>query len=227
MAPPSNVHFSSSPAVPSFSSTGTQTTQAVRPQATVVSLLQNGIPGIQYTYVDPDDQFQKYLIVLVQTPSGTDPLDPPDYNARLTDQGKILELTIPVSGVLNDPALLVHKNASWMQEGGPTKYENRKQVRLGGLGPAIAEAKTHFLGMPFHTIWRCPLSQVADEIIGSYSITNFPAAANMVGQRHYPVLVEFKLKTVEQSVKRTADVNTACWPDEDNSTRKRVRRSEP
>ena len=48
--------------------------------ASVVSLVQSGIPGIQYTYVDPDTQFQKYLIVLVQAPSGTDPLAPPDYS---------------------------------------------------------------------------------------------------------------------------------------------------
>ena len=78
----------------------------------VVSLLQSGIPGIQYAYVDPDVQFQKFLIVLIQAPSGTDPLDPPDYNARLTEQGKFLELTIPVCQELSNAELLVHKNAS-------------------------------------------------------------------------------------------------------------------
>ena len=90
--------------------------------ASVVSLVQSGIPGIQYTYVDPDTQFQKYLIVLVQAPSGTDPLAPPDYNARITDQGKFLELTIPVCAELGNVDLLVHRNASWMQEGGSRKY---------------------------------------------------------------------------------------------------------
>ena len=194
-----------------------------------MSLVESGIPGIQYTYVDPDTQFQKYLIVLVQAPSGTDPLAPPDYNARLTEQGKFLELTIPVCSELSNAELLVHRNASWMQEGGARKYENRKQVRLGGLGPAIAVANTHFRGQPWCMVWKIPLSQVCDEIIGNYSITNFPTIANMVGQKHYPVVIEFKLKTVEQTVKRHAEVNAGVWQsddEEENRPRKKAR-SEP
>ena len=197
--------------------------------ASVVSLVQSGIPGIQYTYVDPDTQFQKYLIVLVQAPSGTDPLAPPDYNARITDQGKFLELTIPVCAELGNADLLVHKQASWMQEGGARKYENRKQVRLGGLGPAIAVANTHFRGQPWCMVWKIPLSQVCDEIIGNYSITNFPANPNMAGQKHYPVVIEFKLKTNEQTVKRHAEVNAGVWQsddEEENHSSKRAR-SEP
>ena len=183
-------------------------------RGSVVSLVQNGIPGIQYTYIDPDTQFQKYLVVLVQAPSGTDPLDPPDFNARLTDNGNSLELTIPVCEELSKAELIVHKNAAWMQEGGPRMYENRKQVRLGGLGPAIAVANSHFHGQPWYTVWKVPLSQVCDDIIGnSYSITNFPASSNVVGHKHYPIVVEFKMKTVEQTVKRHAEVNATVWAD--------------
>ena len=63
-------------------------------------------------------------------------------------------------------------------------------------------------------MWKVPLSQVCDDIIGnSYSITNFLAASNVVGQKHYPIVVEFKMKTVEQTVKRHAEVNTTVWAD--------------
>ena len=106
-----------------------------------MSLVQNGIPGIQYTYINPDTQFQKYLVVLVQAPSGTDPLDPPDFNARLTDNGNSLELTIPICEELSKAELIVYKNAAWMQEGGPLKYENCKQVRLGAVGTSHCSSK--------------------------------------------------------------------------------------
>ena len=184
-----------------------------------VSALSSGVPGLTYTFVDPDVQFQKYLIVLIQAPSGTDPLSPPNYNARLTGNGKFLDVTIPVSPVLANAELLVHKNTSWMKEGSGTQslrgYDNRKHVRLGGLGPAIAVSNTHFNSQPWSTVWRVPLSQICDEIIGNYSITNFPAPPNQLGQRYYPVMVEFKLKTVEQTVKKEAEVNFGVWSDSD------------
>ena len=72
-----------------------------------VSALSSGVPGLTYTFVDPDVQFQKYLIVLIQAPSGTDPLSPPNYNARLAGNGKFLDVTIPVSSVLSNAELLV------------------------------------------------------------------------------------------------------------------------
>ena len=92
-------------------------------------------------------------------------------------------------------------------------YENRRQTRLGGLGPAIAQINSHFQGQTWKTTWRVPLSEKCDEVIGNYSINNFPTYANEANQFYYPVLVEFKLKTVEQSVKKEAAINFGVWED--------------
>ena len=86
-----------------------------------------------------------------------------------------------------------------------------KQTRLGGLGPAIAQINTYLSGQPWTTLWKLPLNEPCEEIVGNYSITNFPAKANSNGQKHYPVLVEFKMKTVEQSVKQEDTINATCW----------------
>ena len=100
-------------------------------------LLEVGYPGIQYTIVDPGNQYQKYLIVKIQCPSGTDPLMPPNFNARLQDGGITLEMTVPVTDIFSNTNLLVHRNATWMRDG--DSYENARQTMLGGLGPAIAQ----------------------------------------------------------------------------------------
>ena len=50
-----------------------------------------------------------------------------------------------------------------------------------------------------------------------YSITNFPVSSNVVGHKHYPVVVEFKMKTVEQTVKRHAEVNATVWAEDSSS----------
>ena len=107
-------------------------------------MIEGGVSGIQYSIVDPDVQYQKFLIVVIQALSGTDPLRPPMYNPRLTDGGTVLEVSIPVSEVFSKANLLVHRNATWMMDD-VGYYENRKQTRLGGLGPAIAQANSHFL----------------------------------------------------------------------------------
>ena len=155
------------------------------------------------------------MIVLVQALSGTDPLRPPNFNPRLVGGGKFLELSVPVSRVLRDADLLVNRNASWMSSSvGP--YENTKQTRLGGLGPAIAQVNTHFQGQDWFTTWKIPLAEVCDEIVDNYSICNFRTSANRAGQRFYPVLVEFKLKAIEQSVKKEAKINCGVWLDSDS-----------
>ena len=181
-----------------------------------VRLLTSGIPGLQYVIVDPDAQYQKFEIVLFQAPSGTDPRHPPDFNARLTDHGKVLKVSISVTPVLADKALLVDKKASWMRDesgGGWYSYENRKQTRLGGLGPTIAQINSFFCNQPWRTAWKIPLSEVCDEIIGGYSICNFPPQHTYGPTAHqfYPVIVEFKLKTVEQSVKWETKITAGLW----------------
>ena len=178
-------------------------------------LLEAGYPGIQYHIVDPSNQYQKYLIVKVQCPSGTDPLTPPNFNARLQDGGHILEMTVPVTDIFANTNLLVHRNATWMRDG--DSYENARQTRLGGLGPAIAQIKTYFHGQPWSTVWRLPLAEPCDEIVGNYAITNFPVRSNRSSQKFYPVVAQFKLKTIEQTVKREARINTGVWESDSGS----------
>ena len=107
-------------------------------------------------------------------PSGINPLAPPNFNQRLSESNTVLEIDVPVTHVLSSSALLLHKNASWMS--GTGSYDNQKQTRLGGLGPAIAQVNTYLKGQPWRTTWSLPLSQPCNEIVGNYAITNFPAA---------------------------------------------------
>ena len=87
---------------------------------------------------------------------------------------------MPVTPVLSEANLLVNKKASWMVEGmhGGGWYDNRKQTLLGGLGPAIAQINTFFYGHLWTTLWKVPFAEVCDEIVGNYSITNFPPHSN-------------------------------------------------
>ena len=206
-------------AVPGASTVSASTQTTVRPSSAAVPaaalLIESGYAGIQYALIDPSNQYQKYLIVKIQAPSGTDPLNPPNFNAVLIEGGRTLELTVPVSSVFSDANLLVHRNATWMNEA--VDYETYKQTRLGGLGPAIAQVNTYFSGQPWSTVWRLPLAEPCEVIVGNYSITNFPTRSNFAGQKFYPVVVEFKLKTVEQSVKGEARINTGVWKSDDES----------
>ena len=180
-------------------------------------LIEAGYPGISYTMVDPSEQYQKYLMVNIQAPSGTDPLSPPNFNARLSGEGRTLELTVPVSPVFSTANLLTHRNATWMRNSHGS-YENTRQTRLGGLGPAIAQVNTYLHGQPWTTVWHLPLSERCDEIVGNYAISNFPVRSNAAGHKFYPVVVEFKLKTVEQTVKREAKINAGVWADSDSDS---------
>ena len=174
-----------------------------------VSAIVNGYPVTQYTYIDPDSQYQQYLSVLVQTLSGTDPLKPPNYNPFLIEGGKKLRIKVPISPVLADTELLVNKKVSWMKGSG--YYPTKRQTRLGGLGPAIAQTSSHLQGQEWFTTWNIPLSKVCDEVVGNYSICNFPAKPNNHGLYFYPVVIEFKLRTVQQSVKASESVNASVW----------------
>ena len=92
-------------------------------------------------------------------------------------------------------------------------YDNHKQKQHGDLGPAITQANSHFCGQLWTTVWRVPLVEICDKIVGNYSITNFPACINEASQKHYPIIIEFKLKTIEQSVKQEVDINYQVWDD--------------
>ena len=146
---------------------------------------------------------------------GTLILNPPNFNATLTEGGRVLEIVLPVTTVFSDANLLVHRYATWMNESG-RDYENHRQTRLGGIGPAIAQVNTYLNAQPWTAVWRLPLSEPCEAIIGNYSISNFPTRANRSGQKFYPVVVEFKLKTVEQSVKREARINIGVWKESES-----------
>ena len=174
-----------------------------------IASIEAGYPVTQYLYIDPDNQYQQYLSVLVQTLSGTDPMDPPAYNPFLIEGGKKLRIKVPISPVLANTDLLVNKKVSWMKGGG--YYPNKRQTRLGGLGPAIAQISSHFQGQQWFTTWNIPLAKPCDEVVGNYSICNFPSQPNRHGQHYYPVVIEFKLKTLQQSVRTSQTVNTGVW----------------
>ena len=107
-----------------------------------------------------------------------------------------------------------------MREGAsPSRLQHYKNTRLAGLGPAIASLQGHFNGPDVSTVWNLPLSEPCDELIGSYSINNFPGARSVTGRggsSFCPVVVEFKLSTVEQRVKKRARVTTGLWDDDDS-----------
>ena len=179
-------------------------------------LLSSGIPGYSYTFVDPDEQYQKYLCVVIQALSGTDPLKPPDLQATITDDGMNLTVHLPISPVFLSTELMVHKNVSWMRSKSENDYNSKKQTRLGGLGPTIAQVKGKNPSTPPSIVWNIPLSEGCDELVGSYSISNFPAETNEFKQTFSPVLMEFKLSTVEQNVKKESRVNSSLWIDDTN-----------
>jgi hypothetical protein len=91
--------------------------------------------------------------------------------------------------------------------------ETYKSTRLAGLGPAIAQVQAHCNSTEIFTEWRIPLSEKCDAIVGSYSINNFPSG-DAYGPTFSPVLVEFKLSTVEQRVKKEAKIEKGLWLDE-------------
>ena len=175
-----------------------------------------GIPGYSYTFVDPDEQYQKYLVVVVQALSGTDPSNPPDLQPTIADDGMSLSIHFPMSPVFLSTDLMVHKNVSWMRARNEQEYNSKRQTRLGGLGPAIAQVKGNNPTRTAPSIeWTIPLSERCDELIGSYSVNNFPAEKNKYNLSFYPVLMELKLSTVEQNVKKESNINSSLWLDED------------
>lgn len=181
-------------------------------------LLQSGIPGYSYTFVDPDEQYQKYLVVVIQALSGTDPLHPPNLHATLTEDGMSLTAQIPISPVFLSTDLMVHKNVSWMRANSEQQYYSKRQTRLGGLGPTIAQVKGNNPNTSPCIEWVIPLSERCDELVGSYSINNFPADRNRFNQTYYPVLMEFKLTTVEQNVKKESRINAGLWLEETDTS---------
>ena len=63
-----------------------------------------------------------------------------------------------------------------------------------------------------------PLSDPSESIAGNYSSTNFPAQPDDLGHKFHPVVVKFKLKSVEQTVNREARINSGVWrADNDDS----------
>ena len=127
---PSTASFSSAQSLPSLLTTSTVTSSAASTSAfhdqnyfhstgdtvSAVRMMEGGVPGLQYSIVHPNDQYQKILIIALQALSDTDPLHPHMYNPRLMDGETTLEISIPVSGVFSKDNLLVHKNATWMME---------------------------------------------------------------------------------------------------------------
>jgi len=139
----------SSTSNPSFLSPGSD---VAMPDA--VSLLSNGIPGYQYTIVDPSNQYQKYLIVVLQVLSGTDPTNPPRYSPVLVEDGNTLRVKVPLAPVMINEEMMTDARVSWMREGGGgSGYQQYKNTRLAGLGPAIAQVNGFFNGKPLSTTW--------------------------------------------------------------------------
>ena len=160
-------------------------------------LISSGIPGYSYTFVDPDEQYQKYLCIVIQALSGTDPLKPPDLQATITDEGMSLTVKLPISPVFLSTNLMVHKKVSWMRAKSQNDYNRKRQTRMGGLGPTIAQVRGNNPSTPPCIEWVIPLSERCGKLVGSYSINNFPANKNQFQQTFFPVLTEFKLTTVE------------------------------
>ena len=60
-----------------------------------------------------------------------------------------------------------------------TDYNSKRQTRLDGLGPAIAQVRgNNPTDTPPSIKWTIPLSERCDELIGSYSVSNFPSKKN-------------------------------------------------
>ena len=171
-------------------------------------LISSGFPGIQYTVVDPNDHFQKYLILKVQALSGIDPLSPTSFNPILSSDGLFLKIDVHCSSVLSDADLLVHSNNAWMKDG--SEYEADCSTRLSGLGPAIADLMKYCNGNPVMA-WSLPLAHKCIAIVGNFSITNFGAEKNEYNKKYRPVILEFKLKLEEQAVSSMTKIKTSVW----------------
>ena len=52
-----------------------------------------------------------------------------------------LTILLPISPVFLSTDLMVHKNVSWMSTRNEVEYNSKRQTRLGGLGPTIAQVK--------------------------------------------------------------------------------------
>jgi hypothetical protein len=207
-----NEGISSSPSNPPFLPIDSDET----PDA--VLLLANGVPGYQYTIVDPANQYQKYLIVVLQGLSGTDPTNPPRYSPVLVEDGNTLQVKVPIAPVMISEEMMTDGRVSWMREGGGSAgyHQQYRNTRLAGLGPAVAQINGHFNGKPLTTTWDLPLIEPCEKLIGNYSINNFPAehGSGRFGASFSPVVVEFKLSTVEQRVKKQSRVSSGLWEDE-------------
>ena len=177
-------------------------------------LINSGFPAIQYETVDNSNQFQKYLIVCVQVLSGTDPANPPNYNPELSDDGMALNIKVPVSPILTDPHLLTDPRAAWMKN--DASYEADKNARLASLGIMVADLQSCAGTTDITMDWSLPLSVKCSEVVGNYSIGNFRAKKNKHNMRFYPVIVKFKLKVSQQSVKSMGMIQASAWMDSDD-----------
>ena len=115
---------------------------------------------------------------------------------------------------LTNPHLLTHSCVAWMKQG--TEYEADKNTRLASLGVMTADLQNHVGTHDITLDWSLPLSVKCSEVVGNYSIANFKAKKNRYNQRHYPVIIEFKLKIQEQSVKSMAAIQASAWVDSDD-----------
>ena len=72
---------------------------------------------------------------------------------------------------------MVHKNVSSMRAKNEQDYNSKRQTKLGGLGLAIVQVagNNNQVRTPPSIKWTIPLSERCDDLIGSYSINNFPA----------------------------------------------------
>ena len=199
-------------------SRGGSTTDTSNPAAIMVAA---NVPGIQYKVTDPET-LQKYLIVLIQALSGTNPSSPPSYSPELNQGGKSLKIQMPVSPVLLSNELLTHENCPWMKT---DSYQSDQSTRTAALGPAIAELRKAYAPTSPYIEWEIPLSESCSEVIGNFSISNFPVQPPSEGCYFYPIIVEFKLKLEDQSVDHTAKIKSSIWGS--NGANKKARLDDP
>ena len=175
---------------------------------------QESIPGIQYSAVEFNNQFQKYLYIVLQTLSGIDPSSPPNFNPHLNSEGDMLFVDMPFSPFLMKPEYLTSERTAWMRR--VDNYEADRAARLTGLGAAIADMQQYLNNQVPAIKLQIPLTERCEEVVGNYSICNFPSPMNEHGQRYYPVFVEFKLLLSTQKVKKTTAVASCVWLDDDD-----------
>ena len=166
---------------------------------------------------------QKTLIVYYQALSGTDPLNPPSYDPTLSDDGLTLNIKEPLDPVLTSAMTLVHEDNAWMSE--ERLYEADKFSRLAGLGTAVEDLKNFAGHNSVCALKAIPLAHECSDVIGNYSITNFPVRSNSENQKYYPVIVEFKLKLVNQSVDRKHYIKSSVRKDIDSNTSHSAKKS--